>query len=267
MECCNLCKHERPALQLSKQGICLDCLQALVTQIQQGGKPQKAAIEQIESLAMKPLMEGSPLLEFWSIDSICAPGQKGRLDRGLSKACAPHIVDTVLQCGTFIGSSGDKYLTTLKDCTCVDFSLRHLPCKHMLRLADMLKKGSLSDITDFRPNEYKNTKSQQSERMTDYSGKTNVITGTGDHFNETPLSDESLIGMTIVITGDSSEISRDKLSQAVEQLGGKISGSVSRKTNLLLVGENPGSKLEKAITLGVTTISIADFLKKHHIKL
>lgn len=239
MGCCNLCKHERPALQLSPQGLCLDCLQALVTQIQQGGKSQKDAIEQIESHAMKPLMEGSPLLEFWSIDSICAPGQRGRLDRGLSKACTPHDVDQVLQCGTFIGSSGDKYLATLKDCTCVDFSLRHLPCKHMFRLADMLKKESLSV----------------------------KITGTGECFNETPLSNESLIGMTIVITGDSNEISRDKLMQTIEQLGARVSGSVSRKTNLLLVGENPGSKLEKANDLGVVVMPIADFLTKYHINL
>ncbi len=60
-----------------------------------------------------------------------------------------------------------------------------------------------------------------------------------------------LSGMTFVITGTLEDFSRDKAKEAIEELGGKVSGSVSKNTDYLVCGENPGSKLENAKKHGV----------------
>jgi DNA ligase (NAD+) len=64
-----------------------------------------------------------------------------------------------------------------------------------------------------------------------------------------------LSGKTFVVTGTLSSMSRDAATAAIERLGGKVSGSVSRKTSYLVVGADAGSKLEKARELGVTTLT------------
>lgn len=66
-------------------------------------------------------------------------------------------------------------------------------------------------------------------------------------------------GMTFVVTGTLSAYKRDEVSNLVRQHGGKTSGSVSAKTNCLLAGENAGSKLAKARSLGVRVISEREF--------
>jgi DNA ligase (NAD+) len=65
----------------------------------------------------------------------------------------------------------------------------------------------------------------------------------------------ALSGKTFVITGTLSSMSRDDATAAIERLGGKVSGSVSRKTSYLVVGADAGSKLEKARELGVTSLT------------
>ncbi len=67
----------------------------------------------------------------------------------------------------------------------------------------------------------------------------------------------ALEGLTFVLTGTMSE-PRDTIKDLIEQYGGKVTGSVSKKTSYVVVGENPGSKAEKAATLGVPTISETD---------
>lgn len=64
----------------------------------------------------------------------------------------------------------------------------------------------------------------------------------------------SLRGLTFVVTGTLAEFSRDGVKEFIESNGGKVSGSVSKNTNYLVVGENPGSKLEKATALGVPVL-------------
>jgi DNA ligase (NAD+) len=66
-------------------------------------------------------------------------------------------------------------------------------------------------------------------------------------------------GKTIVTTGSLKNYSRDSINTRIKQLGGKPSGSVSKKTDLVLVGENPGSKLDQARKLGVRVISEEEF--------
>lgn len=71
---------------------------------------------------------------------------------------------------------------------------------------------------------------------------------------------ESLSGMTFVITGTLPNMDRKQAAELVEKNGGKVSGSVSKKTTYLLAGENAGSKLTKAETLGIPVIGEDEFL-------
>jgi len=68
-----------------------------------------------------------------------------------------------------------------------------------------------------------------------------------------------LDGITVVITGTVEGWSRDGATLAVQELGGKVSGSVSKKTDFVVVGENPGSKAEKAVELGRPVLDAAGF--------
>jgi DNA ligase (NAD+) len=71
----------------------------------------------------------------------------------------------------------------------------------------------------------------------------------------------TLEGQTFVVTGTLSKFTRDEVKQFIEERGGKVSESVSKKTNFLVVGENPGSKLAKAQELGVPIINEDTLLK------
>ncbi|HTO36237.1 MAG TPA: BRCT domain-containing protein, partial [Flavobacterium sp.] len=63
-------------------------------------------------------------------------------------------------------------------------------------------------------------------------------------------------------SGVFSKFSRDELKKAIEDNGGKISGSISSKTDYVVAGENMGpAKLEKATQLGISIISEDDFLR------
>jgi DNA ligase (NAD+) len=68
-----------------------------------------------------------------------------------------------------------------------------------------------------------------------------------------------LAGKTFVLTGTLATLTREEAEAAIERLGGKVSGSVSRKTAYLVVGEDAGSKLEKARSLGVQTLTEDEF--------
>ena len=68
-----------------------------------------------------------------------------------------------------------------------------------------------------------------------------------------------LAGKTFVLTGTLPTMTRDEAEEAVTRLGGKVSGSVSRKTSYVVVGEAAGSKLDKARDLGVPTLTEAEF--------
>ncbi|MDX1510723.1 MAG: NAD-dependent DNA ligase LigA [Nitriliruptorales bacterium] len=72
--------------------------------------------------------------------------------------------------------------------------------------------------------------------------------------------DQPLDGWTVVVTGTLAGFTRDEAKQALEDRGAKVTGSVSKKTSLVVVGENPGSKRDKAEQLGVPIVDEAAFV-------
>jgi DNA ligase (NAD+) len=69
-----------------------------------------------------------------------------------------------------------------------------------------------------------------------------------------PKAPQPLAGLTFVITGTLPTLSREKAQELIEARGGKVTTSVSSKTDYLVLGENPGSKLAKAQSLGIKII-------------
>ena len=74
------------------------------------------------------------------------------------------------------------------------------------------------------------------------------------------VSDARFAGMTFVLTGALTKFTRDQATEQIELFGGKASGSVSKKTTYVVVGENAGSKERKARELGIPILSEDDFL-------
>jgi len=76
---------------------------------------------------------------------------------------------------------------------------------------------------------------------------------------ENTAGSQSLAGKTFVFTGGLAGYSRDQAKQLVEQFGGQVSSSVSKKTSFVVAGTDPGSKLDQAQTLGVRILTETEF--------
>ena len=74
--------------------------------------------------------------------------------------------------------------------------------------------------------------------------------------------DANFLGKTFVLTGTLSKITRDEASSLIEDKGGKTTSSVTKKTSVVIVGDNPGSKYDKAINLGIEIWNEEEFLEK-----
>jgi DNA ligase (NAD+) len=80
------------------------------------------------------------------------------------------------------------------------------------------------------------------------------FTGKGPGADSEDGAAKPLSGVTVVLTGTLSSRTREEAAEAIEALGGKVSGSVSKKTGFVVAGENAGSKLDKAASLGVPVL-------------
>jgi DNA ligase (NAD+) len=77
-----------------------------------------------------------------------------------------------------------------------------------------------------------------------------------------PSGPSPLDGLTIVLTGGLTSISRDDATALAKEAGARVSGSVSKKTDFVVAGENPGSKYDKAVSLGVEIVDEREFLRR-----
>jgi DNA ligase (NAD+) len=94
------------------------------------------------------------------------------------------------------------------------------------------------------------------ERMRRLIGELREI-GLRFHEEGPAPSQGPLAGMTLVLTGSMPEWSREEATQRIIAAGGRVTGSVSKKTDYVVAGESPGSKLEKAERLGVPVLDEA----------
>ena len=77
------------------------------------------------------------------------------------------------------------------------------------------------------------------------------------HEDGPPPSEGALAGKTLVLTGSLPDLSREEATQRIMAAGGRVTGSVSKKTDFVVAGESPGSKLEKAERLQVAVLDEA----------
>ena len=75
------------------------------------------------------------------------------------------------------------------------------------------------------------------------------------------VQDARFAGKTFVLTGALTQFTREEATEKIELFGGKVSGSVSKKTDYVVVGENAGSKAKKAQELGIPMLSEDEFLE------
>jgi DNA ligase (NAD+) len=83
--------------------------------------------------------------------------------------------------------------------------------------------------------------------------------GINPHFEENNQINNPFSGKTIVVTGSLEGYSRTEIKERLESLGVKVAGSVSKKTDFVLVGKEPGSKYHKALELGVKVLNEEEF--------
>ena len=115
--------------------------------------------------------------------------------------------------------------------------------------AQLIEVNDIGDISAMAIiNYFKNPDNQAVvQRLKEYGVNMNII--------EAQDGDERFDGKTFVVTGTLPTLSRKAASELIEKHGGKVSGSVSKKTDYLLAGENAGSKLTKSQNLGINVIS------------
>jgi len=83
--------------------------------------------------------------------------------------------------------------------------------------------------------------------------------GVKPYYEEEIIDENPFMGKTIVVTGSLNNYSRGEIKDKLQSLGAKVSSSVSKNTDYVLVGEKPGSKYEKAVELGVKVITEEEF--------
>lgn len=83
-----------------------------------------------------------------------------------------------------------------------------------------------------------------------------------DPVADAPRGEQPLAGMTVVLTGGMTSLSRDEAAELAKAAGARVASSVSKKTSLVIAGESPGSKYDKAVELGIEIVDEAGFLAR-----
>lgn len=130
------------------------------------------------------------------------------------------------------------------------------------RTIDNLAKASFEDlsaINDIGPIVANSIKEFFEQEQTLDLIKKLKEAGVNMNSKEEEIQDNRFEGKTFVLTGSLENYTRGEASNIIEKFGGKTSGTVSKKTDYVLAGEDAGSKLTKAQNLGVTIISEKEF--------
>jgi len=83
--------------------------------------------------------------------------------------------------------------------------------------------------------------------------------GVNPTYEEAEVSENVFMNKTVVVTGSLEGYSREEIKDKLEALGAKVAGTVSKKTDYVLVGKEPGSKYDKAVTLGLKVLTEKEF--------
>lgn len=182
----------------------------------------------------------------------------------IQKACSSELSPLGLvkdpPFAVFSGRHG-IYNTTSCKCNCYDFAGSSEPCKHIIRLAMEVGEIDRQFDTDI-------SKVKFPQEATVINKTVYVDQSTGEVTYEKPVPEGPLSGLTIVITGEFDGFSREEISDYISKKGGKVSGSVSKKTSFLLVGTDAGqAKISKASELGIKMISQSDLLAMSEVSL
>lgn len=149
-----------------------------------------------------------------------------------------------------IPNVGSKTAKDLADTFLSLDALRNADKEKLLSIPDI---GDIvaDDIIDFFSDEHI---SSQVDRL--------LALGVKPRVPQKKSSNDFISGKTFVVTGTLNSFGRKEAEDLIVSMGGKASGSVSKKTNYVIAGENAGSKLEKANQLGVTVLSEKEFLDR-----
>ena len=143
----------------------------------------------------------------------------------------------------------------------------HFGCLEKLASSD---QATLLQVQDVGPvvADYIETFFQQSHNLEVIE----KLQAAGVHWQDIEVAEsgaQPLAGQTFVLTGTLTSMTRDQAKAYLQQLGAKVSGSVSKKSNGVVAGEKAGSKLSKAESLGVPVLTEPDFvnlLQQHNIE-
>lgn len=143
--------------------------------------------------------------------------------------------------GLGIKQVGSKMAKTLARIYKTLDNLSNATYEELLEIPDVGEIIAKSIIDYFNDEDNKN----MIDRLKKYGINMDYISG------EEVVADENFNGKTFVLTGTLNKITRDKASEIIENKGGKVTSSVTKKTSVVVVGDNPGSKYDKAVSLNI----------------
>ncbi len=157
-------------------------------------------------------------------------------------------IDTDNKCGCVV-QDNVIYNVSVKGCTCSFFSSKYTPCRHMIYLASVF--ASMADDNSLTVDDLLCTSFDRSSALTKPPQKRKITKRKEEKSNQ-PI---------FVVTGTLSSYTREEVKKLIEDAGGIVKSKVSSKTNFLVFGENPGSKLGIAKELGIQLITEDDLLE------